>query len=162
MSVYLSMKFPDKVYTRIYWVYAYIYFYSWVFVLMERAHTRTYSYVWVHTMCNCFFLPAIGRPACILLARLHPAGALEFESSLFVAETRHICSRTNNFIIMSAAIGLASSCLLFGSSRAISSTDSASQRLRMFWMEVMNLDVFRETYLNQHKFSCFRHIYMYL
>jgi hypothetical protein len=63
-------------------------------------------------------LPALYRPACILLARLHPAGALEFESSTLMAETRHICSRTNKFI-MSAAIGLASSCLLFGSSRAI-------------------------------------------
>jgi hypothetical protein len=39
--------------------------------------------------------------------------ALEFQSngSTFVTETRQICSRTNKFIIMSAAIGLASSCL---------------------------------------------------
>jgi hypothetical protein len=59
-------------------------------------------------MCNCFFLPALGRPACILLAHLHPAGALEFQSSTFVAETKHICSRTNKFIFMFAAIGLAS------------------------------------------------------
>ena len=68
MSVYLSMKFSDKVYTCMYWVHACIYFYSWFFVLNERAPTCTYSYVWAHTMCNCF-VPACARPA-----RLHPAG----------------------------------------------------------------------------------------
>ena len=68
MSVHLSMKFSDKVYTRMYWVHACIYFYSWFFVLNERAPTCTYSYVWAHTMCNCF-VPACARPA-----RLHPAG----------------------------------------------------------------------------------------
>ena len=68
MSVHLSMKFSDKVYTRMYWVHACIYFYSWFFVLNERAPTCTYSYVWAHTMCNCFF------PACARPARLHPAG----------------------------------------------------------------------------------------
>ncbi len=68
MSVYLSMKISDKVHTRIYWVDACMYFYSWFLVLIERAHTCTYSYVWAHTMCNCFV------PACTLQARLHPAG----------------------------------------------------------------------------------------
>ncbi len=71
MSVYLSMKFSDKVYTHMYWVHACIYFYSWFFVLIERTHTCTYSNVWAHTMWNCFFLPAPGRPGCTLLACLY-------------------------------------------------------------------------------------------
>ncbi len=42
MSVYLSMKFLDKAYPRIFWVlvHACLYLYSWFFVLNERAHTR--------------------------------------------------------------------------------------------------------------------------
>ncbi len=67
MSVYLSMKFSDKVYTCMYWVHALIYLNTWFFVLIERAHTCTYSFVWAHTMCICF-VPACARPA-----RLHPA-----------------------------------------------------------------------------------------
>ncbi len=67
MSVYLSMKLSSKIYTCIYWVHACILL-QLIFVLIERGHTCTYSYVWVHTMCNCFV------PACALLARLHPAG----------------------------------------------------------------------------------------
>ncbi len=72
MSVYLRTKFSDKVFTSscMYWVHACIYFYSLFFVLIERAHTCTYSYVWLgaHTMCYCFV------PACAQPARLHPAG----------------------------------------------------------------------------------------
>jgi hypothetical protein len=72
MSVYLSMEFSDKVYTCMNWVHACIYFYSWFFVLIERAHSFTFSdsYVWAHTMCNCF-VPASG---CARPARLHPTG----------------------------------------------------------------------------------------
>jgi hypothetical protein len=69
-------------------------------------------------------VPACARPAC-----LHPAGVLVFESSAFVAETRHTWSKANMFIIMSAATGLARSGLLVGSSRAIGSTGNARQRL---------------------------------
>jgi hypothetical protein len=47
-------------------------------------------------MCNCFV------PACARLARLHPAGLLEFVGSAFVAETRDTLSSTNHFILMSA------------------------------------------------------------
>ncbi len=96
MSIYLSMKFSDKVYSGIYWVHACVYFYSWCFVLIERAHTRAYLYVWVHTMCN-YFVPACARPA-----SLHPAGPPEFVSSTFVAETRQISSSTNHFILITA------------------------------------------------------------
>jgi hypothetical protein len=60
------------------------------------APNRTYSYVSVHMMCNCF------DPACARLARLHPAGLLEFLGSAFVVETRHTLSSTNHFILMSA------------------------------------------------------------
>ncbi len=85
MSIHLSMKFSDKVYTRMYWVHACKYFYSWFFVLNERAHTCTYSYIWAHTMCNCF-VPACARPA---QTRLHPAGLLEFVSSALPARPLH-------------------------------------------------------------------------
>ncbi len=130
MSVYLSMKFSDKVYTRIYWVHACMYFYSWFLYWLRRhilVHTHTSEYIrWATAL----FLPVPCLPASTLLARLHPAGALEFESRAFVAETIHTWSRTNMFNIMSAATGLESSSLLFGSSRAISSTGSARQLLR--------------------------------
>ncbi len=96
MFVHLSMKFSDKVYTRMYWVHACIYFYSWFFVLNERAHTCTYSYVWAHTMCNCF-VPACARPA-----SLHPAGLLEFVSSAFVAESSLTLSSSDHFILIPA------------------------------------------------------------
>jgi hypothetical protein len=108
MSVYLSMKFSDKVYTCMYWVHACIYFYSWFFVLIERAHTYTYWYVWAHMMCNCF-VPACSRPL-----RLHPAGppapcwrAAHSKAGAFVEASRHTWSRKNKCIIMLAATGLA-------------------------------------------------------
>ncbi len=65
MSVHLSMKFSDKVYTSMYWVHACIYFHSWFFVLIERAHTCTYSLRLstydVQLLCSC--LRPAGPPA---------------------------------------------------------------------------------------------------
>jgi hypothetical protein len=93
----------------------------------------TYSYIPIRLSTYYVQLLCSSRPAaCTLLARC-TLRALEFESRAFVAETRQTWSRTNKLIIMSAATGLASSCLLFGSSRrlgAIGSTGSARQRLR--------------------------------
>ncbi len=91
------------------------------------VHTLTSEHIQCATG---FFLPAPSRPACTLLARLHPAGAQRIRCRAFVAATRHTWSRTNKCIIMSAATGLAKSGLLVGSSRAIGSTGSASKRLR--------------------------------
>ncbi len=70
--------------------------------------------------------PAPCWPACTLRA------CSAFESSAFVAATRHTWSRTNKCIIMSAATGLrlAKSSLFVDSSKAIGSTGSARKRLR--------------------------------
>ncbi len=116
--VYLRMKFSDK-YIVLYTEYMSVYTFTAIFC---PDWDGTYTYIPVRpSKCNEKLL----RPICTMLARLHPAGALEFECSAFATETRPIWSRTNKFIIMSASIGIASSCLLFCCSRAISSPGSA-------------------------------------
>jgi hypothetical protein len=136
MSVYLSMKFSDKAwYTSILVCTEYMPVYTFTadFLSLLRGHILVHTRTSEHIRCATdFFLPAPGRPSCtLLLACLHPAGAQPFEkSSAFVAATRHTWSRTNKFIFMLAATGLAKSSLLVGSSRAIGSTGSARKRLR--------------------------------
>ncbi len=72
MSVHLSMKFSDKVYTRMtrrmYWVHACIYFYSWFFC-PEWEGTYLYILLRLSTYDVQLLFPACARPA-----RLHPAG----------------------------------------------------------------------------------------
>ncbi len=79
--VCLSMKFSDKVYTRIYWVHACIYFtadcWSWL-----RGHILGHTRTSEHIQCaTALFLPAPCRPVCTLLACLHPAGALDLKAA---------------------------------------------------------------------------------
>jgi hypothetical protein len=68
MSVYLSMKFSDKVYPRISWVHACLYLYS-SFFCPEWEGTYSYIVLRLRTYDVQLHFPACARPA-----GLHPAG----------------------------------------------------------------------------------------